>query len=189
MWVSVKSSLLLSSRSTSRSTFPRLNCIDSSPGELFQHRDSLQRSSNRISLDRSWLCLYIFAMGNKTLPPGSEAVPVTAATITAFSWTTVPYLVSGFVFYVFVCNVLRFRRRDTMHRKYYYPDRKSLGSMTNVDAQQITMYLAELEFPKLYYTSVQFALFKVCFYHEISNCRRSKAGTSDEDGWQADLVK
>ena len=32
--------------------------------------------------------------------------------------------------------------------------------MTNVDAQAIIMYLLELEFPRLYYTSLQFALFK-----------------------------
>ncbi len=48
-----------------------------------------------------------------------------------------------------------------MHRKFYFPDRKSLAKMTNVEAQLITQYMAELEFPKIYYTSVQFALFKV----------------------------
>lgn len=35
--------------------------------------------------------------------------------------------------------------------------------MTNEDAQKILSYLAELEFPKLYLTSLQFALFKVSF--------------------------
>lgn len=107
------------------------------------------------------ICSYSFAMGNKTLPLGSKASLVIAAATTASSWMTVPYLVSGFIFYAFLCNVLRFRRRDAMHRKYYYPDRKSLGTMTSVDAQQITTYFSELEFPKIYYTSVQFALFKV----------------------------
>jgi hypothetical protein len=33
--------------------------------------------------------------------------------------------------------------------------------MTNVEAQQITAYIGELEFPKLYETALQFALFQV----------------------------
>lgn len=48
-----------------------------------------------------------------------------------------------------------------MARKFNYPDKASLSRMTNVDAQAIMQYVAELEFPKLYEMSVQFALFKV----------------------------
>jgi hypothetical protein len=48
-----------------------------------------------------------------------------------------------------------------MHKKYNFPDKASLSKMTNVEAQAIMQYLAELEFPKIYETSVQFALFKV----------------------------
>lgn len=48
-----------------------------------------------------------------------------------------------------------------MAKKFNYPDKASLSRMTNVDAQAIMQYVAELEFPKLYEMSVQFALFKV----------------------------
>jgi len=33
--------------------------------------------------------------------------------------------------------------------------------MTNVEAQQISKYIAELEFPRMFVTSLQFALFQV----------------------------
>lgn len=49
-----------------------------------------------------------------------------------------------------------------MHKKFSYPDKASFSKMTNVDAQAIMQYMAELEFPKIYEMSVQFALFKVC---------------------------
>jgi hypothetical protein len=89
------------------------------------------------------------------------SVPGAPLRATAAAWAWSPYAVSLSVFYVFVCSFLRFQRRDAMHRKFYFPDRKSLAKMTNVEAQLITQYMAELEFPKIYYTSVQFALFKV----------------------------
>lgn len=65
-----------------------------------------------------------------------------------------------FAFYICLCSFLRFQRRDAMQKKFNFPDRQSLSGMTNVDAQAIIMYLLELEFPRLYYTSIQFALFK-----------------------------
>lgn len=42
-----------------------------------------------------------------------------------------------------------------MLKKYKFTGRKSLARMTNVEAQAIMGQLAELEFPKIYYTSVQ----------------------------------
>jgi hypothetical protein len=48
-----------------------------------------------------------------------------------------------------------------MHKKFNYPTKESFSKMTNVDAQAIITYLGELEFPKIYLTSLQFALFKV----------------------------
>ncbi len=62
--------------------------------------------------------------------------------------------------YIILCSILRFQRRNAMQKKFNFPDRKSLSRMTNVDAQAINAYLWELEFPKLYYTSTQFTLFK-----------------------------
>jgi hypothetical protein len=77
-------------------------------------------------------------------------------------WSNIitPALPLMFVLYIVLCSILRFQRRDTMQRKFNYPDRQSLSRMTNADAQAITVYLLELEFPKMYYTSIQFALFK-----------------------------
>jgi len=51
-----------------------------------------------------------------------------------------------------------------MRRNFNFADRKSFSRMTNVDAQEIVTYLAELEFPKIMEMSLQFALFKVSFH-------------------------
>ena len=51
-----------------------------------------------------------------------------------------------------------------MHKKFNFPTKQSLSRMTNVEAQQIVQYVAELEFPKLFETSLQFALFRVSVY-------------------------
>lgn len=47
-----------------------------------------------------------------------------------------------------------------MHRKFGYATRESFAKMSNVDAQEITTYLGQLEFPRIYLASLQFALFK-----------------------------
>lgn len=101
-------------------------------------------------------------MANVSYLVGSEAT--TAARVAlkwAKAWPWSPYVASAAGFYVFLCSFLRFQRRDAMARKFNFRDRKSLAYMTNVQAQQITAYLAELEFPKIYLVSIQFALFKV----------------------------
>jgi hypothetical protein len=67
-----------------------------------------------------------------------------------------------------------------MCRKFGYTNRESFSKMTNVDAQAIMGNLAQLEFPKVYTSSVQFALFKVpdpsastlSNIHTISGTRR-----------------
>jgi len=69
--------------------------------------------------------------------------------------------VTGFFLYALVCRFLRFRRRDALLKKYHYPTRESLSKMTNDDAQAIGQILGQLEFPYIYVTSLQFALFKV----------------------------
>jgi len=82
-----------------------------------------------------------------------------------------PLVITLVALYAVLCSFLRYQRRDSMHKKLGFPDRRPLSSMTNVEAQSITAYLSELEFPKLYYTSVQFALFKVrskLSFHAIS---------------------
>ncbi|RDW63500.1 hypothetical protein BP6252_11045 [Coleophoma cylindrospora] len=56
-----------------------------------------------------------------------------------------------------------------MAKKFNYPDKASFARMTNVDAQAILQYLAELEFPRLYEMSLQFALFKTYGIPTISS--------------------
>ncbi|KAG9245639.1 hypothetical protein BJ878DRAFT_479053 [Calycina marina] len=80
-----------------------------------------------------------------------------------------PLLVTGLLSYTILCSLLRFRRKHAMENKLGYPDRASLSNMTNVDAQAIMQYLAELEFPLLYEKSVQFALFKTYGIPTISS--------------------
>jgi hypothetical protein len=75
------------------------------------------------------------------------------------SWS--PYIAPAFLSYVFVCWILRYTRKDAMHKKFNYPDKASFSRMTNTDAQAIMQYIAEFEFPKIYEMSIQFALFKV----------------------------
>jgi hypothetical protein len=89
---------------------------------------------------------------NTTFVGGSSPMDATG-------WT--PYIVALFAFYAVLCSFLRYQRRDSMQRQLGFPDRKPLSQMTTVEAQSITAYLAELEFPKIWYTSIQFALFKV----------------------------
>ncbi|KAL3420706.1 hypothetical protein PVAG01_07151 [Phlyctema vagabunda] len=87
----------------------------------------------------------------------TQAVPETASSSSSPRGT---YIILGLLCYVSLCSFLRLRRRDAMEKKFGYTDLASLASMTNADAQKIMSYLAELEFPKVYLTSLQFALFK-----------------------------
>lgn len=79
----------------------------------------------------------------------------------SLSWTTAA--IPSFLIYTLLCNFLRMKRRNAMQKKYGYNDRESFSRMTNVDAQAIMHYLGQLEFPRLYVASLQFALFKVLY--------------------------
>jgi hypothetical protein len=79
-----------------------------------------------------------------------------------------PFLIPAFLTYVALCSLLRFRRRDAIQKKFNYMDKSSMSKMTNVDAQAILNQLAEFEFPKMYETSLQFALFKVQYPASIA---------------------
>lgn len=68
------------------------------------------------------------------------------------------------ILYLLFCRALRYRRRDSLLKKYNYPTRESLAKMTNDEAQVIGKALGQLEFPYIYTTSLQFALFKVSYY-------------------------
>lgn len=80
-----------------------------------------------------------------------------------------PYIAPAFLSYVFVCWLLRYNRRDAMHKKFNYPNKASFSAMTNTDAQAIMQYQAELEYPKMYEMSIQFALFKTYGIPTISS--------------------
>jgi hypothetical protein len=135
--------------------FPsKISCVVQSSGRFLQFT---------ISFDSS------LKMVNASLP-SLDALSLSAAwpTWPAWPWTTI--LVTSFLLYVGLCNLLRFQRRDAMQRKFGYPDRASLSRMTNVDAQAILVILAQFEFPKSYLTSIQFALFKVrglAIFHNV----------------------
>lgn len=66
-----------------------------------------------------------------------------------------------FASYALLCNILRFRRRDGLVKKYGYHGRASMAKMTTTEAQEILLTLSELEFPTTYMTCLEFALFKV----------------------------
>lgn len=77
---------------------------------------------------------------------------------TVASW---PSLVTIFVLYVALCRSLRFRHEKAMLRRFKYTDRASLANMSNDDASEILKSIIVYEFPKLYHSSLQFAIFKV----------------------------
>jgi hypothetical protein len=85
------------------------------------------------------------------------------------SWPWPVIAIPSFLIYTLLCNSLRMQRRNAMQRKFGYTTRESFSKMTNVDAQQIMKYLAELEFPRIYVSSIQFALFKVLIPRIITN--------------------
>lgn len=89
----------------------------------------------------------------------TPSIPTIGSSSSSTSWTSI--VVPAFVAYTLLCSLLRLRRRDSLQKKFSYLDRASLSRMTDNDAQAIVAVLAELEFPKLYLTSLQFALFKV----------------------------
>lgn len=76
--------------------------------------------------------------------------------------------------YAAICSSLRFRHEKAMLRRFNYPDRASLANMTSNDAQSILAYIMSYEFPFIYKTALQFAIFKVGEYHHEQ--RRGTAG-------------
>ncbi|KAK2040212.1 hypothetical protein LZ31DRAFT_558091 [Colletotrichum somersetense] len=70
--------------------------------------------------------------------------------------------------WVALCAFLRFRRIANLQKKTAFTDRASLARMTNDQAHLILKNMAELEFPKMYILSLQFALFKTYGIESIS---------------------
>lgn len=84
---------------------------------------------------------------------------------TLASW---PSLVTIFVLYVALCRSLRFRHEKAMLRRFKYTDRASLANMSNDDASEILKSIIVYEFPKLYHSSLQFAIFKTYGFETMS---------------------
>ena len=70
--------------------------------------------------------------------------------------TSLGYLV---FLYLFLVRFMRYRRKN--HADALYPDRASYKLMTLENAFNIQIALAELEFPRIFSSSIFFALFKV----------------------------
>lgn len=71
------------------------------------------------------------------------------------------------VIYVVIQRFLRFQRVKSLQRQYASLER-NLGSMTDKQAQQIHVMLAQLEFPLIYRKSLEFALFRTYGIPSIS---------------------
>jgi hypothetical protein len=80
-------------------------------------------------------------------------------------WTIL--VMQSLLVYALLCRSLRMQRRNAMHKKFGYKDRESLSKMTTVDAQEIMTYLRQLEFPRIFRSSLQFAMFKVYYLRFI----------------------
>lgn len=79
----------------------------------------------------------------------------------AASWPgglAIPILVSA---YLGLVQILRFRRLRELQANFRYPTRESYAKMTDDDAWRIQREMGMLEFPFIFYKSIQFALFKV----------------------------
>ncbi|TGO27532.1 hypothetical protein BPAE_0040g00130 [Botrytis paeoniae] len=96
-------------------------------------------------------------MSSNTTIPLTPLSSISPPFVGTPSKTTMFFIVST---YLFIVHFLRLSRQDTMIKKFGYNTRESLKKMTNTDAQAIIGHIGELEFPRFYVTSLQFALFK-----------------------------
>jgi hypothetical protein len=71
------------------------------------------------------------------------------------------YSLVGLGSYLALASSLRFQRRRSLHRRYPYTTRESMGQMTNQDAFTIQKTILQMEFPFIVLKSLQFALFRV----------------------------
>ncbi|KAF2089450.1 hypothetical protein K490DRAFT_36961 [Saccharata proteae CBS 121410] len=71
--------------------------------------------------------------------------------------------------YLITVKLLRYNRRDCLQKQFGYHDRASLGRMTLAEAHAIQTTLGEVEFPKIFSTSIFFALFKTYGIPSISS--------------------
>lgn len=73
-----------------------------------------------------------------------------------------PFVALLLVGYVTLCSSLRFKRVESLQRKFGFQSRNSLGRMTNDQARDIVYSFASYEFPMFYDLAMRVALFRVC---------------------------
>ncbi|KAK3371144.1 hypothetical protein B0T24DRAFT_555190 [Lasiosphaeria ovina] len=78
------------------------------------------------------------------------------------------YGVAGFVSYLVVIRLLRYRFRNKLLRKHAYPTRRAMAAMTVEEAHAIHGDLSFSEFPLVFYNATSFALFKTYAIPTIS---------------------
>jgi hypothetical protein len=101
------------------------------------------------------------------------ALPPRFQTLITSLWDKLPeqwtsYIIPGVLGYLLLVRSLRYRREESMRRKFGFLDRESLKRMTVEDAQLIIKFQARLEFPLMAETSLQFGLFKVCLPRTVN---------------------
>ncbi|KAF7895860.1 hypothetical protein EAF00_005875 [Botryotinia globosa] len=96
-------------------------------------------------------------MSNNTTIPLTPLSSASISFVETPSKTTMLIIIST---YLLIVHILRLSRQYSMIEKFGYKTRESLKNMTNTDAQAIIGHIGELEFPRFYVTSLQFALFK-----------------------------
>ncbi|KAH7162330.1 hypothetical protein B0J13DRAFT_633265 [Dactylonectria estremocensis] len=108
----------------------------------------------------------------------SQTIPPSSASLS--SWPAL--LLIGFVSYICLCSLLRFKRIKSTRVRYGYTNRASLARMTNQDAHEIAKSLIYLEFPLFYDFSVRLALFET---YTIENIAKLLIAVSDLNKWDA----
>lgn len=94
----------------------------------------------------------------------NTTIPLSPSSPTSFLSSHKTTILLLLTTYLLLVHILRYSRRDAMLKKFGYTTRESLAKMTNTDAQAIMSNLGELEFPRFFKMSLQFALFKVSVF-------------------------
>nr|F1DBA8.1 RecName: Full=ER-bound oxygenase mpaB; AltName: Full=Mycophenolic acid biosynthesis cluster protein B [Penicillium brevicompactum]ADY00129.1 MpaB [Penicillium brevicompactum] len=80
-----------------------------------------------------------------------------------------PIFVGFLIGYPILIRALRYKRHGEMKKKFYFPTRESMAEMTDEEAFLIQKEMAQLEFPFMFLTSGQFALFRTYGIPTISH--------------------
>lgn len=77
--------------------------------------------------------------------------------------TTIALAVAGLTGYLIACRRMRYVRSQAYSARFAGQTREELyQNITLTDAEEVIHAIARYEFPRIYNTSLQFALFRVC---------------------------